>query len=61
MRLLILGVGLVLALEGLIFALLPGRLDNLLAAMAALGRDQRRIIGLVTMAAGVALIWLVQG
>ncbi|MGR3364168.1 MAG: DUF2065 domain-containing protein [Maritimibacter harenae] len=55
------GLGLVLVIEGLVFALLPGRLDQLLAAIATLSREQRRLIGLFAVAAGVVLIWLVRG
>jgi len=54
------GIGLVLVFEGLIFALFPARLDDLVAAMAALGRDRRRLIGLVALALGVGLVWLSQ-
>lgn len=60
MSLVILGIGLVLIFEGLVFALLPGRLDSLLAAIAGLSRDQRRLIGIVSMAAGVILVWIVR-
>lgn len=56
-----LGLGLVLVIEGLVFALAPSRLDDLVAAMAALGRDQRRTIGLVAVALGVGLVWLARG
>ena len=52
------GLGLVLVIEGLVFALAPGRLDDLVAAMAATGRDRRRAIGLGALALGVGLIWL---
>lgn len=52
-----LGLGLVLAIEGLVFALAPSRLDDLVRAMAALSRDQRRTIGLVALALGVGLVW----
>lgn len=54
------GLGLVLVIEGLVFALAPGRLDDLVAAMAAIGRDTRRVIGLVALALGVVLVWLSQ-
>lgn len=53
-----LGFGLVLVIEGLVFALAPSRLDDLVAAMAALSKDQRRVIGLVAVALGVGLVWL---
>ncbi|NDW52667.1 DUF2065 family protein [Aliiroseovarius sp. PrR006] len=58
MSLLILGIGLVLVIEGLVFALAPSRLDDLVAMMAAMSRDQRRMIGLVALALGVLLVWL---
>ncbi|MEZ5722755.1 MAG: DUF2065 domain-containing protein [Paracoccaceae bacterium] len=54
----LLGLGLVLVIEGLVFALAPSRLDDLVAMMARLGRDQRRTIGLVALALGVGLVWL---
>jgi uncharacterized protein YjeT (DUF2065 family) len=56
-----LGLGLVLVIEGLVFALAPSHLDDLVAMMAALSRDQRRLIGLLAVAAGVGLVWLGRG
>ena len=53
-----LGLGLVLVIEGLVFALAPSRLDEIVAIMAALTKEQRRMIGLVAMALGVGLVWL---
>jgi uncharacterized protein YjeT (DUF2065 family) len=53
-----LGLGLALVFEGLIFALLPGRLENILATIATMSRDRRRVVGLVAIAFGVALVWL---
>ena len=53
-----LGLGLVLVVEGLVFALAPSRLDEIVAAMAALSPEQRRLIGLVAVALGVGLVWL---
>lgn len=53
-----LGLGLVLVIEGLVLALAPSRLEDLLATLAALGRDQRRMLGLLAVAAGVALVAL---
>jgi uncharacterized protein YjeT (DUF2065 family) len=60
MSLLLLGLGLVLVIEGLALALAPSRIEDLLAAFAALSRDRRRMIGLVALAFGVALVWLAQ-
>lgn len=58
---LLFALGAVLAVEGLVMALLPGRLDALLAALAGLSVEQRRILGLVALTAGVVLIWLARG
>lgn len=57
---LFLGLGLALVIEGLVFALLPGRLENILATIATMSRDRRRIVGLVAVAIGVALVWIAQ-
>lgn len=54
----LLGLGLVLVIEGLVLALAPLRLEQLLQALAAMGRDQRRLIGLLAMALGVGLVLL---
>ena len=56
-----LGLGLVLVIEGLVFALAPSRLDEIVELMASIGRDQRRVIGLIAVAIGVGLIWLARG
>lgn len=53
-----LGLGLVLIVEGLVFALAPSRLDEIVEMMRALSVDQRRMIGLGAIALGVGLVWL---
>lgn len=58
MSLLVLGIGLVLALEGLALALAPARLEQILAFFARLPLDTRRTIGLTALALGITLIWL---
>lgn len=57
----LLALGLVLVVEGLVLALAPSRLEQVLAMLAALGRDQRRAIGLLTVALGVALLAVARG
>jgi uncharacterized protein len=54
----ILALGLVLAVEGLVLALAPRRIEDALRLIASLGLDQRRVIGLIALALGVALVWL---
>ena len=53
---LLLGRGLVFVIEGLVLALAPLRMEQLLQALASLTRDQRRMIGLISVAFGAALI-----
>ncbi len=52
----LLAFGLVLVIEGLVLALAPLRLEQVLAMLAALGQDQRRIFGLGAVALGVVLV-----
>ena len=55
------GLGLVLVIEGLVLALAPLRMEDMLRALAVLSRDQRRVIGLVALAVGVGLVMLSRG
>ena len=57
----LLGLGLVLCIEGLVFALAPSRLEDLLETLRNIPPDTRRLIGLGAIALGVVLIWLAQG
>jgi len=57
---LLLGLGMVLVFEGLVFALAPSRLDDLLRLMNQIPVETRRLIGLAAMTVGVVLIsWAV--
>lgn len=58
MSLILLGIGLVLVIEGLAIALAPSRIEQVLAFFAALDRDRRRLLGLAALAGGVVLVWL---
>ena len=58
MSLLLLGVGLVLAIEGLVFAFMPGRLEELVRVISQMPVETRRTIGLIALGLGVALIWV---
>ena len=51
-----LAIGLVAIVEGLVLALAPLRLEQVLAALSRMSLDQRRLIGLVTVAVGVGLV-----
>ena len=56
----IIAIGIVLAVEGLVLALAPKRIEEVLALIMRLPVEQRRIMGLVSLALGVAIIWIVK-
>lgn len=53
-----LAIGLVLAFEGLVFALAPSRLEDVLDALRQMRPETRRLIGLAALGAGVFLVWI---
>lgn len=59
--LLLLALGLVLSLEGLVLALAPSRIDELLDLIRRMPVEVRRNLGLGALALGLALIWLATG
>ena len=61
MDLILLGLGLVLVFEGLVLALLPNRLEELIRLIDEMPVETRRLMGLVAVAAGVFLVWLTRG
>ena len=61
MSILLLGLGLVLVFEGLVFALAPSRLEELVRLISEIPIETRRIVGLCAVAAGVFLVWLAGG
>lgn len=54
------GFALVLVFEGLALALAPSRIEDALAFLASLGPERRRMLGLVVLALGVGLLWLMK-
>ena len=58
MSTILLAVGLVLVVEGLVFALAPSRLDEALELLRRLPPETRRLMGLGALAIGVLLVWL---
>ncbi|MFP1644095.1 DUF2065 family protein [Pontitalea aquivivens] len=52
------GIGLVLVIEGLALALAPSRMEEMLELLRAMGRDRRRLLGLVVLGGGIAALWL---
>ena len=57
----LMALGLVLVIEGLLYALVPGHLKAMMLAMQKLSDDQLRIGGVAAMALGVVAVWLVRG
>nr|WP_211847833.1 DUF2065 domain-containing protein [Neoroseomonas eburnea] len=55
------GVAVVLALEGIAYALAPGAMRRALARLAEAPEHRLRVGGLVAAAIGVALAWLLKG
>lgn len=59
---LLLGVGTALVIEGLLFALAPARLDQILRMMAEIPVETRRLIGLGAITLGAVLVsWAISG
>jgi len=61
MGFIVLAIGLVLCVEGLVIALAPSRLEDLVRFIADMGQQTRRIVGLSALAAGIVLIYLGRG
>jgi uncharacterized protein len=58
---LLLGLGLVAIVEGLVLALAPTRLRDVLRLIEAIPPDQLRTIGLLAVTLGVGLVWFARG
>ena len=52
-----LALGLVLIVEGLVYALAPSLIEQLLVALRALPLETRRMVGLASLAIGLVLVW----
>lgn len=55
---LVLAIGLVAAIEGLVLALAPKRVEDAMRILAAMSPESRRLIGLVALSLGVLIIWI---
>lgn len=54
----LLGLGLVLVIEGLALALAPSHIRQALDFLTALPPDRARLVGLAAVAAGTLFVWL---
>lgn len=57
---LLVAIGLVLVLEGVMYAAAPDAMKRMIAQMLVVPSETLRIAGLVAMAAGVVLVWLIR-
>lgn len=53
-----LALGLVLIVEGLVYALAPDAIERMLMALRAIPPETRRMVGLAAMTLGLVLVWL---
>lgn len=58
MELILLALGLVLIIEGLVIALAPRYLEQVLRLLLSMANDQRRLVGLLAFALGGVLMTL---
>ncbi|MCR9267065.1 MAG: DUF2065 domain-containing protein [Alphaproteobacteria bacterium] len=56
---LLVGLGVAMVLEGLLYALMPGGMKRFLSQINEMSPDQLRLAGLVAVGAGVGLVWWV--
>ena len=54
----LIGVAMVLIIEGLAYALAPSLIERMLEAMRLMPLDTRRLVGVSAVAAGVAMLWI---
>ncbi len=56
----VIAIGLMLVLEGLVYALAPGFMKQVMAAMQSQSADQLRVAGLIAVGVGVLIVWMVR-
>ena len=56
----LMALGLVLVIEGLLYALVPGHVKTLMLSLQELPEDRLRLGGLAAMASGVVIVWVVR-
>ena len=57
---LLMALGLVFVIEGLLYALVPGHLKNMMKAMEGVPDDALRFGGLAALGFGVFMVWVVK-
>lgn len=54
-------LGLVLVIEGVLYALAPGAMKRVAEQASSLGENELRMAGLVALSLGVGVVWLIRG
>ena len=54
-------IGLILALEGALYALFPDAMRRMAQQVMQAPGDTLRVVGVISAALGVAIVWLVRG
>ncbi len=54
----LLALGLVLIVEGLVYALAPRIVEQMLEALRQMPPEARRLMGFLAIVSGIALVWL---
>ncbi|MGJ3265372.1 MAG: DUF2065 domain-containing protein [Salinarimonas sp.] len=58
---LVVALGLVLAVEGLLFAAFPDGVKRAMIAASETPSDRMRLVGIASAVVGVGIVWLVRG
>ena len=58
MSIALLAIGLVLIVEGLVYALAPSLIEDLLSLLRGLNIMQRRYLGIFAIALGLVFVWV---
>ncbi|EAQ26289.1 DUF2065 domain-containing protein [Roseovarius sp. 217] len=53
----LLALGLVLIVEGLVYALAPSLIEQMLVALSALPAEAQRLMGAIALVLGLILVW----
>lgn len=54
-------IGLALALEGLLYALFPAAMKRMAARALEIPGDTLRLMGALSLASGVGIVWMIRG
>lgn len=58
MSIALLALGLVLIVEGLVYALAPSLVEDLLEALKSVPPEARRLLGALALVTGLLLVWI---